>query len=147
MAGNDNVFCNGSSFCVYIYIYIYIYIYTHIYIYFFPSSHAQLIVHCKIGYMLRPVQAIIRPITIILLRKIKIAIRSEISHLLAVLFFFVCSSYRPDDGFSRRNMSPIVLCIVNFVLLTYLLTYSLTHWLNHSLTPRSGFLLEKVTGS
>jgi len=39
--------------------------------------------------MFRHVQAIIRPITIILQRKIKISIRSEISHLLAVLFFCV----------------------------------------------------------
>jgi hypothetical protein len=80
--------------------------------------------------MFRSVQAIIRPITIILQRKIKIAIGSEIAHMLAVLF--LCSSYRPDDGFSRRNMSPILPCIVNFVLLTYLSTYLRTYLLTPS---------------
>jgi len=56
---------------------------------FFPSSPTQLTVQCKIDYMFRSVQAIIRPITLIVQRKNKIAIRSEISHLLAVLFFCV----------------------------------------------------------
>jgi len=67
-------------------LWIYIYIYKY---FFFLSSHTQLTVNCKIGYMFRVVQAIIRPITITLQRKIKISIRAEISHLLAVLFFCV----------------------------------------------------------
>ena len=106
MAESDNVICNESTLDIYIYIYLFIYI--------FSSSHTQLTVHCKIDYMFRLVQAIIRPVTIILKRKIKIVVRSQISHLLAVLFFCVLVMGLVT-AFSRRNMQPILHCVVSFV--------------------------------
>jgi hypothetical protein len=50
-------------------------------IFIFPSSHTQLKVQGKIGYMVWLKQATIRPRTIALKEKIKTASRCEISHL------------------------------------------------------------------
>jgi hypothetical protein len=44
-------------------------------------------------------------------------------------------------AFSRRNMQPILHCVVSFVWLTYLLPHSLTQSLTHSLTTRNRVLV------